>query len=705
MRSSGLEIAQRELEGNLNTFIPKIDDSKISKLLNQVNQVRSHLLYCQRITTVLPLFKSDFVKNYYDQLCSDLIYTQPVDAFPHITPTQVQFITNFISYVHNNPHLIVKALNLLFNSSNHKAEDSQKILYLKQFFFICYSALPSIFGFFSTKEHLTMAFNFYCSMIEFSENSISVVEHSLIPFFCNSSTSIFIDAVFNDFCLPLFYDRRFSKNSAVQPPRKLTILKTEYMPVFLQVIKNKYELLPHVHQLLLKYLKIYGWTDKNLLLFFINHFLFSQVMRRVHSSQFVYFDSSLKLFNEEIIKDTSIDFFGSLIELILKPNSAFELKSGYIPFDLSYIHVLTTTLDIKTLLTALISIDPTHKIPLTATQFLSSSSIQKSNYTPFFIKFFFNHTSLYKKDNLTPFFKIDSAFPSQIFPKDVSSKTGINHADYNYFYRNVFDKSTKNDKVRSEKFETFLSYKLSLQQLEYLDSIFQDHFLLSITSYFRQLIQEKLQNYKNPISLQDIPIISESVLNKINSPRLFRFVCMVLIESDIASSIELSAFHQFEEFESSWNDHITPIQIESQEVINKAFLDRFSFNKIIILNQQLWSIIEKMQQIQNAPFEWTLEILFETLNDINIVLDYIGLEFENEVLLFVTAFGNSKHFFSRFLLIHIYLEKCKMMNSPVLRSEDEILSWSRMQKAIMLILGRNKDLFREFLSIQAKYIC
>jgi len=94
----------------------------------------------------------------------------PSDVISQLAPQQVQHISLIAAHVHRSPVSLIRALKELFHRKNRKTD----------FKFLCVSAIPAFFGFFSSNEHLTLAFPFYSTLIGTADHDL--VNPALVPF-------------------------------------------------------------------------------------------------------------------------------------------------------------------------------------------------------------------------------------------------------------------------------------------------------------------------------------------------------------------------------------------------------------------------------------------------------------------------------------------------------------------------------------------
>ena len=291
-------------------LVPDIPESFLTESFEISNQCREKIIYNQRISTLLPLFQSkNFQLNIYNKnkykkqnvILNNSLFQDPIDALSVVTPQQIQFISNLANYITTNPETMIQALqNILIQSVKKENSKIQRQERYNDFLLLCYSAIPSFFGFFSTNEHLNSAFSFFCTVVSSGTSNLTmqIVKHCLLPFYCNGCTYRFIESVFDKFGTPYCHDPRFhtdSKNKRInisafldlKAEEKIILLfRDEYLKSFINAIVESYPLLPQPHQFLIKFMKVRGWTNENVLYFFIHDFVLTQISNIMKSTPF-----------------------------------------------------------------------------------------------------------------------------------------------------------------------------------------------------------------------------------------------------------------------------------------------------------------------------------------------------------------------------------------------------------------------------------
>lgn len=312
--------------------LKKYTPSNPKVLINQsesvTSSVRDEIMLKQRILCLLPLNHPQNYPKFFPENRKLFIkhISQNIEILRDtISPQQVQFISKVYNFFYENPNELVNVILSIVKKDESLLS------------FIVYSTIPSFFGYFSCIEHLSIAFSFYCALITKAPKHI--IELLLRPFFCNSTTFCFIEALSSDVIIFFCQDvRLLNKNKS----NFNTVVK-EYSISFLNAIINNLKFLPNVHLNILQFMINLQWTRVSVFQLFLSSFIVPQIVSFLsisNSSFSIYLDEFFHMINHLNLNVT---------EEQLKPffhgKSIYEIPSAFKDFGLLYVNFLTTPLD------------------------------------------------------------------------------------------------------------------------------------------------------------------------------------------------------------------------------------------------------------------------------------------------------------------------------------------------------------------------
>ncbi|OHT07666.1 hypothetical protein TRFO_24082 [Tritrichomonas foetus] len=667
-------------------LVPDIPETLLSASYEASNKIREDILYKQRISTLIPLLINNKGNLPYlpQQDRFHIIHSCPNDALSLISPQQVQFISNMVDFISKNPVTIIRALQFLLQK--------QKI---NDFLFLCYSSIPSFFGYFSTNEHLTSAFSFFCTLVGTSNETI--VRHALLPFYCNSCTFRFIENLFDKFGLVFCHDFRFY-NQKVQKS-----ILMEYVKPFVNSIIDSYPLLPQPHQFLLKFMKVRGWKNEQVLKFFIEDFTIVQLLRYMKTTPFqTHFEHFSKF-----VKTINLDVFSPLLEVFSNAKSFFEVPMAYSVFDLYFVQLLTTTADVKALINVLVDCG---EVPQCIQQFIETANITKPSYEPFWIRFYsrkprpvdssFNWRpvvfSSIDTKNMPGIDEYEKRFKNSHLDRKSFIDTARKEEKFHEFFEILKAKEYNN---KSRVFEQYLVHQMAKLELKYYQHLVQTYYTTIVQPYAINVLQSKMKMKIQPTATNIVKILEVS-LDGIESPQVLQLLFMMIVQWVVPSVIPPNRLKQLQHFEMEWQNHVE--EIREQITLPEMFKNKKGNERTALLfHRKLWSAIEHLRCLQKVKFEWTLKVIIDSLSQLDELLRLD--DSESTVIQFATAVCDCPSLISRFLIINTFVAKQKIFHSMTTENRD-LLLWYRFENAILKLLSKNEKLMLDFLSFQDELI-
>lgn len=182
-----------------------------------------------------------------------------------VAPQHVQFFSKILFHFTNNPSDMVSVAIAGANIPELMT-------------FMAYSIIPSFFGFFSSLEHLGMAFPFYCLLIVKATKPICRI--MLQPFYKNACSYRYIEAVNTDMI------SFFCQDARLVPGVSARIIQ-EHAETFIESMIKHACLLPSTHLSILTMLhRNQQWTPGEVFEFFVNDVVVPCVTEHLKASPF-----------------------------------------------------------------------------------------------------------------------------------------------------------------------------------------------------------------------------------------------------------------------------------------------------------------------------------------------------------------------------------------------------------------------------------
>lgn len=340
----------------------------LDQSIKNTSLIRKDLLIQARILCLLPLCEpinhpSIFPDN---QNFYQYISQSPEILKDLIPPQHIQFISKIYDFFLQNPFYIVKLIQIV--ESKHSELLS----------FFTYSIIPSFFGYFSCIENMRFAFSFYCCLI--TQSSKKIVAHLLKPFFCNSTTSNFIEKLSNDVINFFCQDIRLLN----QTKYKMESIIKEHSTTFLNSIFANMSLLPDVHLQILQFMEKLQWTSIEIFRLFLSIFVIPELLNYLSYSYLSFsffiesFQSMIAFLKKNVTKQQLSPF--------LKSTSIYELPSAFTDFAVPFLDLVLTPLDAAILFEVAL---PEFQLPKLTLMLQNPKFLGRQQpYSPIFIKIF-----------------------------------------------------------------------------------------------------------------------------------------------------------------------------------------------------------------------------------------------------------------------------------------------------------------------------
>ncbi|EAY19583.1 hypothetical protein TVAG_228460 [Trichomonas vaginalis G3] len=304
-------------------YVPRSAELLLSQNAKDVEHIREQIILTHRAISLIPTLLN---KTQYSNYLPDkterptFVFKPTLVVPPRVSPQLLQQASHLFQFIHSNP---IALLDALLNEKDTPL-----------FNYIIHSSLPSLFGYYSSQEHINFAFTFYAQVI--MKCDITVGSEILIPFFRTTCIQKYIENTINPFAISLMSDSRISGSELNQS--------------FLEFYKNYLKTLlfgastciMHYHSVIIKLMKDnWGVTATG-------EFLINTIIRYTASIWFSAsgFSEKLPILNQVI--DNFISDQHSLegiVNKMIETDSGIEIPDMYHTFKHQYVLFLTTSHD------------------------------------------------------------------------------------------------------------------------------------------------------------------------------------------------------------------------------------------------------------------------------------------------------------------------------------------------------------------------
>jgi len=689
----------------LRRYVPEIPDLLIDMCTKTSASMRDQIILKNRACILINHSKNQITP-------SNLI--PPTDEISvHVLPQQIQFVSLLVDYLHQNPHVLVKALRTRYLKPNKS-----------DFNFMCSSAIPSFFGFFSSSEHIAQAFPFYCSLVGVS--SPDLVSTAILPFYNSACTFRYIETIYNRFGLKFCHDVRLASKSIQK-----TVLK-EYIPLLMRSLRDCYKLIPHSHQFLIKYMKTRGWSIPSIYSFFLHKFIIPQLLRFFKFTPFKFhFDQFIAL--ADLIDVESNDC--AELSGIFDSHSIFEIPPAFSVFDIPYIKLLMTPSDVDSIVSALIAVQ---ELPTSILPFINHNYFANIDYRPFWIRVYSRKPKPVDASynwrrvvfgSMNVDIQPDSSMerlwlglvskaedlckdPVSLLcenPKNPVEKSYIDSLSsllgdrMDAFINFGISKTMKELNRRTTVFERYLVHSLARQTLSTWLQVIDSTLEIVVVPFAEDKMILLLQQYQAEKYLKNYRIIDrliEEGVSTIDLPVIRQRDTMIIVQSLLPLIINQSINHQIKAIDKKWIELIENMRLTL--VLPNSFSNKSPNKKAaILLHQKLWAAIEHLSMIAYVKFCSMFQIIIEFLFFISEITTITNTE--DGLIQYAIVFCDCPIFLSRFILINSLMvkqERFKVMSN----SDTDLVLWCQLETSILKLLSQEPEILSDVLALQDSLI-
>jgi len=662
---------------NISAFKDVLSSKRIDELIINANttieQIQKDLLLVQRSSSILPLVTLSLYPSYVcpsrDDISKHIISPNvlpPQDA----TPTFIQQTSILFSYLQSNPDFFAKAV-----VGRSKKSD---------FMFLLHSVIPSVYGFFSSLEHVELALLFYSHIIRITKPQMAM--KILQPILCSIGSSRFIECVMQKFLVKFGSEKRFdSQTKDKKLIDSFAVLLSKFIFLFLPLIPSQFLVLIHIAS-------SHGWTGNDVYELLQKCFLGPLFSLWFKSTPFASRITVFQSIMDSLFSNTV--FSKGLVSSILTVESSFDLPELFRPFKHKYLLFFVTVADIICIHK---SIKSFKEMPVSFEDIRFDYFHQEIRFRPFYVRVFPKGIS----QTVIPYRPL-------LFSKQGSDT--IQNSDFERAYReidyqidrklSVYEIVSIDDSKYDEEFKDYC-LKKSLddvyQRSEAFEQLIISQMYLSILKEWRDLIYETQNAFFLPIAIKAAKAIStimhahlafQKSSKKFKNISIKRIQYLVIIEPVFLKMIE----ENMQDFEKLTTGYSCILK-KSVDTINIFFINECKTSVQYIF----WEVVEEMRSIPNISYVWKFEILISVLSKLHKIAkdkkEYL------QMVEVAVAFANIDVLPQLFLLFNKLLVQNTTF-APMI-SDTELYIWTSLETILLTTTNQDLGIQRLFLSISA----
>jgi len=324
----------------LDRYVPRTTEDLIHDCLSNVEKGRESIIKLHRVVILSQTISSnlsvkasklDFNDLFPDKKTRPKFLLKPNEVVPpKVSPQLLQQASHIYLFMHQNP------IDL--------ADVILKISHTPDFNTLVWSSLPSLYGFFSSQEHLQYAVPFYTHIINVAKQEIAM--HMLLPVFHNPCIFRFIESSLTSFCDFLYTKEFLSQKNGTESESSIGLCSKMLINCFAKCSTQLF----HCHSLLFR-IMMKKWGNS-----ITSHFLFCSIIRPLTIQWF----ESEGYYGILSVLNKILDFIEndhnscSTLAIALTSTSPFlDLPEEYICFGHQYLTFYSSCVDILTLIRTL----------------------------------------------------------------------------------------------------------------------------------------------------------------------------------------------------------------------------------------------------------------------------------------------------------------------------------------------------------------
>ncbi|OHT06057.1 hypothetical protein TRFO_05708 [Tritrichomonas foetus] len=604
----------------------------LSSCLSEVNNLRNSIILSERIICLAPLFYKQSFQSYLSDFPGGFrsFVFNPRDLPSFLGFAQMTQNTGFlICYLNERPDVLAKAVIL---KARHK-----------NFHYLIRCAIPAIFGYFSSQEHLSIAIKFYNAIIdpEITKCDQKLAISILQPLMHSSINYRFIEAALSKFLDAFVVDVNF-----LQAEDKENYFSM-YSAFLVRCICQCLCLLPEPILTLLHRLKEIGWDPENFSILFFQKFLWDVAFEWLDNSSAKNYIDLIK----KIIFITSSD--KNQISLIYKSlfnaKSVYEIPSVYTRFGHTYLDFF-------------ISVHDVHVIA----KILHSCKMMPDTVT------------LEELMRVPPNYEF-SWYTCQVYPHLLTNKGKINNPEDDPLFHG--------DTQEVKLFEKLLGNRLYKKELKKWHDLIKSSESMRIMHY----ISDGVQNSIGKPFMKSFTALQKSF----NMPEMNRKIYLSLVEGHLNLWIDNSMKAILDHLDTQFTKRLASIQKRDNLIDFAQLSSRMSG----ALRPVLVGSVRQLVCIDAASLYDQFLILLKVMNDFNVIAK--TNKFIDVMYPVLFQQGKGQHFLSTFIKLNHFAMKVPYFLCYC--DDEERFLWLKLESIILSCLTSDEVFLKAYVSLQDQF--
>ena len=313
----------RENYDFLSAYVPRTSEYLTVQCVKEVEGIRETIIRKHRIISLIPLLNSKFDIQQWipDENAFPRFIFKPVEVTPpRVSPQLLQQASHLYQIIHQNPADLFNGLVSVRGTS--------------LYYFVVNSSIPSLFGYFSSQEHIQLAFSFYMHVL--TTNDTAMGTEMLFPFFNTPCVFRFIENTMSPFC------ERLRTETRVADKKFSDTVVDIYVNDLSKFLVSSAPLLTHCHHVILR-LMLQKWGMKETSKFVIQVFIKILGCMWLEANGLLNRVPFFLAVITKIMKNESSS--ATIVTKIVEAETLFELPDMYNVFQHQYILLLSTCQD------------------------------------------------------------------------------------------------------------------------------------------------------------------------------------------------------------------------------------------------------------------------------------------------------------------------------------------------------------------------
>ena len=467
-----MEKTCEEIYSYLKTNLPGRPDQKLNELLEKLNTIRVSLLLRERLHCIYPLLegghrtvpKDIIPKNVDDDKLFNIMRTTRLLSAQEVRPAFMQVAGLLIRFIYENIDAFAVAVCNQSESST--------------FNFLVYSAVPMLFGFFTSAEQVKYAAEFYMRAVRHCEPALFLY---MVRPFMNSLVSFrFIESVMNRVAKDMGTD------ATIFDEQNLVYCYRKYTDVISGAILRALPCLPEEVFRIFRVIFERKWDREEILQLFFTDFLIEKGVEWIRASPYTQIEDFFGKACKSLMENDG--YITNVINALFLRSSMCEIPSLYTAFDQQFMSYVVTVADVVLIAKCYETVGE-----LTPTlQNLSWNEYDRElRFKPFVVRAYPDGMAMANSHEKRIVFSEVPDFKRQSFPdwerkyhvikEQIKNERNIDPYEYtckmdnNEELKRCALEMTTEDMIKSAvKFEKFLAFKVWFSEVSNWNSLSQD---------------------------------------------------------------------------------------------------------------------------------------------------------------------------------------------------------------------------------------